>query len=146
MLAALFAPYAPAPFLFRTVATLGQDLLARRRRTLAAGVEILLPARNPYRVIPFSEWTTQAACRGMEETLFFREDNDAAATRRRPFGESRRVCLRCPVIRDCLIHALTKPEDFGVWGGTHALQRKAMTARIDAGETTLEWELEQCLR
>ena len=33
------------------------------------------------------------------------------------------VCCNCPVRNECLQHALTKPETYGVWGGLSARQR-----------------------
>ncbi|WP_199922092.1 WhiB family transcriptional regulator, partial [Kitasatospora aureofaciens] len=37
-----------------------------------------------------------------------------------------KVCLGCPVRRRCLEHALTAPEDHGIWGGTTRNQRQRM--------------------
>ncbi|MDB4872505.1 MAG: transcription factor WhiB [Gemmatimonadales bacterium] len=36
------------------------------------------------------------------------------------------VCQRCPIRSDCLDHAITKPEKFGIWGGTTEEERAPM--------------------
>lgn len=150
VLAELFAPAPAVSFTLRTVPTVGQRALEMPRATLSVGVELVLARRvsalTVTRRAPPRTWQVHAVCHGQEETLFFREDNDAARTRRHAFSESRRVCLSCPVIEQCLRHALSQPEEFGVWGGTHGTQRKAILARVAAGETDLEWEIALCLQ
>lgn len=37
---------------------------------------------------------------------------------------ARAYCGPCPVSRDCLVFALMNPENWGVWGGHTAAERK----------------------
>ena len=37
--------------------------------------------------------------------------------------EAKKVCNGCPVINECLSHAISIPEFFGVWGGMTADER-----------------------
>lgn len=40
------------------------------------------------------------------------------------------ICRSCPVVADCLAHAITRPEPDGIWGGKTATQRaRYLTAR-----------------
>lgn len=39
---------------------------------------------------------------------------------------AKRVCASCPVRTDCLAVALTYGEDFGIWGGLTAAERRAL--------------------
>lgn len=39
---------------------------------------------------------------------------------------ARAVCHRCPVRLDCLEHALTHGEPYGMWGGTTPDERRAI--------------------
>ncbi|MFE4925094.1 WhiB family transcriptional regulator [Streptomyces sp. NPDC056661] len=55
-----------------------------------------------------------AACDPSDAELFF--------TRRRA-QQAQQICASCPVRVECLAHAQSKPEPFGVWGGLTALQR-----------------------
>lgn len=42
---------------------------------------------------------------------------------------ARTICAGCPVLTECLTYALAAPELMGVWGGTHQLQRIALTKK-----------------
>lgn len=44
--------------------------------------------------------------------------------------EAAKICRRdCPVIEQCLMHALSTREWHGVWGGTTEHERRIMLAR-----------------
>ena len=36
------------------------------------------------------------------------------------------ICSECPVREECLEHALDNNEEYGVWGGTTELERRAL--------------------
>lgn len=65
-------------------------------------------------------WAAFAACAGHEGMAFFpqnkREEVSALA-----------ICAACPVVDDCLDHALATNERFGIWGGTTEKQRKQLS-------------------
>ena len=70
-------------------------------------------------VVDTERWQERAACRGMEPSLFFPEDN--------PRGhlmapEARAICAKCPVRSDCLEYGLREKD--GVWGGLSYQQRR----------------------
>lgn len=47
-----------------------------------------------------------------------------------PYREqAKRVCATCPVVADCLFHALHKSEPYGIWGGYDARERKHLKRR-----------------
>jgi len=83
-------------------------------------------ADSPYQLptIPREDWIQDAACVGTDPEAFFPEhntyDRSAAALK---------VCAGCPVVRDCLAYALAHGEEFGVWGGLSAVQRKRLMKR-----------------
>ena len=58
-------------------------------------------------------WTARAACAdtsGQLTRLFFSDElPDIAA--------AKRICADCPVLTECLEAAVTRNEQFGVWGG-----------------------------
>ena len=72
------------------------------------------------------DWRDAAACRGMAAGLFF-------LGRGEPNREARATCAACPVAVQCLEHALTQPETYGMWGGKSERElrrlRKARTLR-----------------
>lgn len=66
-----------------------------------------------------ADWTRHAACRGVDPDLFFPE-------RGQDTEPAKAVCRTCPVIDECLDHALRNGEKRGVWGGTSERQRRQM--------------------
>ncbi|MEP6562277.1 MAG: WhiB family transcriptional regulator [Nakamurella sp.] len=63
------------------------------------------------------EWQRTAACRGMDSSTFFHPPNERDAARENRAAGAKAVCRQCPVIADCLEHALRVREPYGVWGG-----------------------------
>jgi WhiB family redox-sensing transcriptional regulator len=62
-------------------------------------------------------WMNRAACRSHLGRWWF-----TASTRRRAI----RICGHCPVRDDCLAYALNGDEQYGVWGGLTAEERRAL--------------------
>jgi len=95
---------------------------------------VVPPIEVPRRQFPWPVWHELAACRGAGDRLFFGDDPDERPTlSRSDLAKARAICEQCPVARTCLAWALTKPERFGVWGGTSGRQRDRMLLEIEAG-------------
>lgn len=64
-------------------------------------------------------WQEEAACNpppgGMSDLFFSEEPADIEL--------SMSICRRCPVRDECLLQALERPEEHGIWGGMTAEQR-----------------------
>ncbi|MFB8245666.1 WhiB family transcriptional regulator [Streptomyces sp. NPDC055952] len=78
-------------------------------------------------------WLREAACIGEDPELFFplvERETDARV------AEARAVCRRCRVLLACRSWAIEHGEDAGIWGGTTARQRRAISRemRIGGGE------------
>lgn len=69
--------------------------------------------------------STAPACKGMDPGLFVGPDGEERADREAREVEAKAVCRSCPLIAECLAHALANRE-FGVWGGTSDDDRKAI--------------------
>lgn len=67
-----------------------------------------------------SHWSDDAACSGMEIAAFFPVGKGVDAA----FAKS--VCAPCRVRTECLEQALTRREDYGVWGGLDEDERAAL--------------------
>lgn len=87
-------------------------------------------------------WHQEANCYGLGYENFFQ---DAKLGAMDGIKAAKRVCANCPVRGQCLTSALTYRDNFGVWAGTTPRERRKMLERIDAGETTLEEEVD-CVR
>ena len=64
------------------------------------------------------ELTGGGACTGADVNLFF-SDNIG------DINKAREICISCPLMAACLDYA-TFAEEFGVWGGTTAGERKRL--------------------
>ncbi|MGV1006708.1 MAG: WhiB family transcriptional regulator, partial [Candidatus Nanopelagicales bacterium] len=76
----------------------------------------------------FWAWQMQAACRGVDSSVFFHPDGErgnAKATRERG---AKLLCANCPVLAKCREHALRVREPFGVWGGLTESEREKVYA------------------
>ena len=66
-------------------------------------------------------WYTFAECRGLttsdRDDIFFPSRGDATAP-------AKKICAVCPVRGECLDHALTHGEKYGIWGGLSERERR----------------------
>lgn len=78
------------------------------------------------------EWQLEAACAGLDTSLFYQADNERGASVRRREMKAKAICSTCPVISDCLKSALANHEPYGVWGGMSADERFRLQADVGA--------------
>lgn len=71
-------------------------------------------------------WQDKSNCRDVDSELFFLDLQVRGKSKRDKEKAALKVCRGCPVIDECLSHALTTPEFFGVWGGMTADQRNVI--------------------
>jgi WhiB family transcriptional regulator, redox-sensing transcriptional regulator len=62
-------------------------------------------------------WRDEAACLGLDATVFYPADDDEA-------DDARAVCAQCAVRVQCLEYALERREKDGVWGGATERDRR----------------------
>ena len=63
------------------------------------------------------EWRKLGACRGLDASIFYPDDDDDAVV-------AKSVCESCGVRAACLEHALLSREKAGVWGGATERERR----------------------
>ena len=76
-------------------------------------------------MIPRTEWTEHAACRGMDPDIFFPTEGDT-------YARARAICDGCEVRDDCLDESLSLPwsEDrAGMFGGLTPRERVPLRAQ-----------------
>ena len=73
-------------------------------------------------------WRLDAACRGLDATIFFPSSKDAAT-----FQHAMSVCAGCPVKDQCLEANLLEPD--GIWGGTSAKERQRIRKEREVATT-----------
>ncbi len=69
------------------------------------------------------EWYKRGACRSLSN-----EQHDAwfFPPKGKMTAPARAICGSCPVRAECLDHAMTNHEMYGLWGGTDELDRRRM--------------------
>ena len=76
-------------------------------------------------------WSSEAACRGLDVSLFFTTD-DLEASRGKNAETtvaSIAICEQCPVKAECLNHALDYEAE-GIWGGTTPIERRHLRSEL----------------
>jgi len=53
----------------------------------------------------------------MDTAVFFHPRAERNAAREARVAQAKAICSTCPVIRQCLEHALKVREPYGIWGG-----------------------------
>lgn len=71
-------------------------------------------------------WREYAACASLDPTDFFPELSPLPSVE--VTAHAKEICSQCAVRAQCLGHALSNNEEFGVWGGLTARERSLLTA------------------
>ncbi len=84
-------------------------------------------ARLPMPLQEVYEWQYKGACREVDPETFFSPDAERGPRRTARETAAKQLCARCPVVAECLRHALAVREPYGVWGGLNTHEREALT-------------------
>ena len=78
------------------------------------------------------EWQAGAACSPSTAELFFPLGNYRDAKQKEQARRAKRICRKCPVVRECLGYALSNnlnETDDGIWGGMTPSERRKLKNR-----------------
>jgi WhiB family transcriptional regulator, redox-sensing transcriptional regulator len=78
---------------------------------------VAIPSVNDTATIINLPWRANAACRGLDPSIFFPLTDEEAE-------QAKSVCDGCPVQGSCLEHALGIREKEGIWGGRTERERR----------------------
>lgn len=73
------------------------------------------------------EWRLDALCSQTDPELFFPDTTAESAA-------AKQICSDCDVRMDCLLWALTKGENHGIWGGLTHRERRSLLRQNQASE------------
>ncbi|MFE7423319.1 WhiB family transcriptional regulator [Rhodococcus sp. NPDC057529] len=73
-------------------------------------------------------WHLRARCRITVEHLFFAPEVERQGARMRREKAAKRICVDCPVLRECLTYALHAGVSHGIWGGMSEKDRRSLTS------------------
>jgi len=73
----------------------------------------------------YDEWAWQedGKCKEADTEIFFLDSGERGKQKREKQRKAKAICKGCPVVNECLQHAMKTPEYFGVWGGMTADER-----------------------
>ncbi len=80
--------------------------------------------RLPLPLLDLYDWQFDAACRTADPELFFSPESERGPRRRARERSAKSFCARCPVVQECLDHALKVKEPYGVWGAQTTCERQ----------------------
>lgn len=72
-----------------------------------------------------TNYRARAACRGLDTELFFPIDERPGSA---GVAQATAVCAGCPVQAECLAESLAVGDEFGIFGGLTAAERRALRA------------------
>jgi WhiB family redox-sensing transcriptional regulator len=90
-------------------------------------------SRLPMPIHETYEWQYEGACRGSDPEMFFSPDAERGPRRRARESAAKALCAVCPVVQQCLEHALAVREPYGVWGGLTINERDSILQAQKAG-------------
>jgi WhiB family transcriptional regulator, redox-sensing transcriptional regulator len=70
------------------------------------------------------EWPSRAVCSQTDPEAFYPEKGGSTK-------DAKKVCLGCPVTKECLQWALDHDERYGVWGGLSERERRRLKRGLD---------------
>ena len=73
-------------------------------------------------------WQDEAACIGTDPDAFFPAEKGAERAAR--IIAAKKLCAGCPVQVECLTYATQNEEDYGVWGGLDAWERRKLRRAV----------------
>jgi hypothetical protein len=88
-------------------------------------------------------WHEDAACRDHPQETFYGDEDRSHKARHHPsltvdeVARARRICNACPVQMNCLEFSIVNREEFGIWGGSTAGQRKKWIKAFEAQQNVL---------
>jgi hypothetical protein len=91
------------------------------------------------------DWHERAKCKDSDQEVFYGEEDRAGKARHHPnltvdeVARARRICNACPVQMECLTHAIVEREEFGIWGGSTAGQRKRWIKAYEEQQNVLDF-------
>lgn len=85
------------------------------------------PGGKTWSNLMVGDWADEALCAGLDSELWFpAEVSRRGRHRHGDDRDAKRICGSCPVIDQCLQHALDHGEADGVWGGMSPEERREL--------------------
>jgi len=87
---------------------------------------------------------SKAACKDKGADMFFVDEGPISNSKIRiAIGKAVTICNTCDVQIECLVNAVTNNEEFGIWGGFTAKERRKMfggSITFDTAKEAVLWK------
>lgn len=103
-----------------------------------------LPDEDTERYVSYSmhdlypAWQDDAHCAGVGHSYYFGDENQQPTMSIKQVRNAAKLCDVCPVFAECLRHALSVREEYGVWAGTSGRTRRRMFALLDTEQASVD--------
>ena len=77
--------------------------------------------------MPKKYWRDESKCQGTDVSVFYGVGDEQMLSADVKFAKA--ICQSCVVQKDCLATALLREEEWGIWGGYAAHERRTALAR-----------------
>lgn len=83
------------------------------------------------------DWQSLSACKNMDTSIFFYEDNERGEVKEERIAKAKGICNGCSVRQQCLEFALQIKENYGIWGGLTPEERQTIKRRRQRSKSTI---------
>ena len=90
---------------------------ANARPSITASREFRASTGRLVTLLNTAPWMRSALCRQVDPDVFHPQGPNTSQ-------RAKDVCAECPVIKECLDHAIAQREEWGVWGGMTFVERQ----------------------
>lgn len=125
-----------------SIETILEQRLEQMNQAVPVGIPVSIQSRRivPVPELTFSDakpkeaseyvntkhpWMNNAACRGLDPSIFIPDSTLSKKEKNRLSAVAQRTCRSCVVVDKCEEHALDYRENSGTWGGLSERQRRS---------------------
>jgi WhiB family redox-sensing transcriptional regulator len=109
--------------------TVGLMRIIRRADADHRGGVVVPSPDEPGARVDATSWWEYALCRAWDADLFCVPDGVSPSRKRAQETKAKGICQTCPVRERCLDEAMARGEQYGVWGGLDAEERRELERR-----------------
>lgn len=83
------------------------------------------------------DWLEKAACVNQPSEIFFPDGENKSEDVKRE-AMAKMICKKCPVAAECLMYAIEKEENYGIWGSFAPKERRNLLQLFSASSINID--------
>lgn len=84
-----------------------------------------------------NNWASKAACKNESSENFFCDSQNRTELLLKE-SIAKNICRKCPVAAECLMHAISSNEEYGIWGSFARRERNTLVKTFSKGKIDIE--------